>query len=397
MGGRMKKDDNSNIDHGDDISFEVNGLKNYYNEIDKISCLSAEEERELLIKIKQGDQEARQKFIEANLRLVRYAVSSISYSHINLDDLIQEGNIALMHAVDNYDLEKGVRFSSYAVKCIKLFVKKKSFNYNRVFQKSDYATGIIFKFSKCVDKLAKELSHIPSKYEIAETLDISVEEVEKIIMLQQAPISLNGFIPDEDDEIEKMIADPNIDVENEVLLKLYNEDIKNVLNSCLTNQEKKVIYYLVGLDGNSPKSQVEISKILNLTRARINQLAISGLKKLSAVQRENIEEEKVASRKIDIKTKKMLNKVKGMMKMGDYNELKAATIEIRQNEEFDSISSMELIVLLLNSGLIGNKCYAPIEIANILGSDYYSVGSYINGILEKYQLDSEFEKIFKKK
>lgn len=378
----MKRDD-FEITNNNEITYgELDGLREYYKEIDKKELLSQEEELDLAKKIKDGDLAAKERFIECNLRLVRYVASKYINSDISMDELIQEGNLALLRAVESFNPNMGNRFSTYAIPCIKSGIRQAIINNKSVIKQSVYSLKKIVKYNECIDKLAQKLHHMPSKYEIADELGISILDVDKINILMQKTVSLDSFINDsEDTELSELIANPDIDVENEVIMKLSSEDVyKSLLQKGLTKNEIIVIYYTCGLDGKECKSQVEIGRLLNLSRVRINQILSSALKKI------NTEKEKSNSciYEFDKKTKKVLKKIQPMMNSKDFDELKQAMINIRQDKSFESISSIELIISLLGFGFVGNKHYAPIEIANILCFDYISMRNVINGVLSKY-------------
>lgn len=392
----MKRDD-FEITNNNEIAYgELDGLREYYKEIDKKELLSQEEELDLARKIKDGDLAAKEKFIECNLRLVRYVASKYINSDISMDELIQEGNLALLRAVESFNPNMGNRFSTYAIPCIKSGIRQATINNKSVIKQSVYSLNKIVKYNECIEKLAQKLHRMPSKYEIADELGVSISDVDKINLMMQKTVSLDSFVSDsEDTELSELIANPNIDVENEVILKLLSEDIqKRIMEKDITKNEMMVIYYTCGFDGNGHRTQAEISEILNLSRVRINQLLSSALNKLNisyAEVNKNVETNTLENidvdypkYKFDYKTKKLLKKVQSMMSDEEYKELEETIINVRQDSKFDSIGNTELIISLLSFGFIGNKHYSPIEIATILCLDYNSIKPVINGILDRY-------------
>ena len=385
---------------------KIDGLKNYYNEIDKIPLLSQEEEAMLVRKMQEGDMEARQKLIEANLRLVRYVATKYKNYGVEIDDLIQEGNLAVIRAVNKFCLDQGFKFSTYATKSIRTSVIEAIASYAYAFKRPPNVFKTIADYNKAVDRLVQSIGHVPNKYEIAETFNMTVEEIDRINLLQEKPAQLDNSEPfDGEISLSDLVSDDGVDVEDEVISKISREDIRKLLKeSNLTENELITIYYFFGFDGDIPKTQVEIAKMLKLTRARVNQILLSALRKLynNAVEIEK-SSNKDLKYEFDTKSKKVLKKVQSLMDKETYEKLKTAIIKVRQNETFDVIGIVdELIIILLNLGFIDDKCYAPIEIANILGWNYNNMGSIINGVLtsNSYPIDDlgkEFGKSLTKK
>ena len=261
---------------------QVNGLQVYMNAIRNVPLLSKEEEKELAMRFAAGDKKAKEKLVSANLRLVVMAAKQYNlHTALSFEDLIQEGNLGLMRAVDTYDATKGFRFSTYAMHWIKQAISRAMLNQGRAIRVPVNVLEFKSKYNKAVKALFEQLGRDPRLEEVAEYMGEKVEKVKEMETLIKDPVSLNTSLNDEDDgTLEDLVADPNQDrpddrIDNELRAKA----IAQVLET-LTQREKEVIIARFGLNGTRTKTLEEIAADYKLTKERIRQIEQSALHKL---------------------------------------------------------------------------------------------------------------------
>lgn len=261
---------------------QVNGLQVYMNSIRNVPLLTKEEEKELAMRFAAGDKKAKEKLVSANLRLVVMAAKQYNlHTALPFEDLIQEGNMGLMRAVDTYDVSKGFRFSTYAMYWIKQSISRAMLNQGRAIRVPVNVLEFKSKYNKAIKALFEELGRDPSTEEVAAFMGEKVEKVKEMETLIKDPVSLNTALNDEDDgTLEDLIADPNQDrpddrIDNELRAKA----IAKVLET-LTQREKEVIIARFGLNGTRAKTLEEIAADYKLTKERIRQIEQSALHKL---------------------------------------------------------------------------------------------------------------------
>lgn len=255
----------------------------YLKEIDR-NLLSKEEEKELLIKSSNGDIESRNKLVEKNQRLVYLIAKKYIIPPIMLSDLIQEGNIGLMRAIDRFDVSKGFRFSTYAYICIIQTILR-YIQINRYSVKLPYGMqDKILKYNKEHNSFCNTHDRKPTTEEMASILNISIEKTREIkdAICFSVPVSLNEHLSDEsDDELESTLSDDSVSVEDVSLKKDRKHEVDMLLNnSGLTDKEKTIIIKRFGLDGNKPSTLSDIASILNCSRERVRQQESKILQKL---------------------------------------------------------------------------------------------------------------------
>lgn len=255
----------------------------YLKEIDR-DLLSKEEEKELLIKASNGDIESRNKLVEKNQRLVYLIAKKYIIPPIMLSDLIQEGNIGLMRAIDRFDVSKGFRFSTYAYICIIQAILR-YIQINRYSVKLPYGMqDKILKYNKEHNSFCNTHDRKPTTEEMASILNISIEKTREIkdAICFSVPVSLNEHLSDEsDDELESILSDDSVSVEDVSLKKDRKHEVDMLLNnSGLTDKEKTIIIKRFGLDGNKPSTLSDIASILNCSRERVRQQESKILQKL---------------------------------------------------------------------------------------------------------------------
>lgn len=260
----------------------VNGLQVYMNAIKNIPLLTADQEKALAVSYAAGDKKAKDKLVEANLRLVVMAAKKYNlHTSLPFEDLIQEGNVGLMRAVETFDVSKGFRFSTYAMYWIKQAISRAMLNNGRTIRVPIHMLELKSKYTKAVQALAKELNREPQAEEIAKYMKLEIEKVKEIETLIKDPVSLSTSLNDEDDgTLEDLIADPNQEkpedrIDNELRAKAINSIL-----STLDKREKDIIVARFGLNSTRAKTLDELAAEYKLTKERIRQIEQKALHKL---------------------------------------------------------------------------------------------------------------------
>ena len=275
------------VDYSSSNNSQVNDpFRMYLNDIER-PILSEELEKVLLIEIKKGNKDARQLFIESNLRLVVSVAKKYTLSNLELLDLIQEGNIGLIKAVDRFDLSQNLRFSTYAVYWIKQAIVRALKNKSRSIRIPVYLQDSFSNFQKVYISLSDQLGRKPTYQEIAENMQISLFQAESLVKLisgEHNIISLDDHINNEEENFDykSLLIDPNTDIENDLETKEFKTDITNMLEQCgLSKKEIVVILLRYGFYDGEEKNLEEISNILKVSRERARQLEAIAIKKIS--------------------------------------------------------------------------------------------------------------------
>lgn len=273
-------EDDTDISVPDGVSIE-DPVRMYLKEIGKVPLLSAEEEIELAQKMEEGDESAKKKLAEANLRLVVSIAKRYVGRGMLFLDLIQEGNLGLIKAVEKFDYRKGYKFSTYATWWIRQAITRAIADQARTIRIPVHMVETINKLIRVSRQLLQELGREPSPEEIAEEMDIPVERVREILKISQEPVSLETPIGEEEDShlgdfIEDSDAPAPADAASHTLLK---EQLEDVL-STLTPREKKVLELRFGLEDGRNRTLEEVGKEFNVTRERIRQIEAKALRKL---------------------------------------------------------------------------------------------------------------------
>ena len=256
-------------------------VKVYLKEIGRVPLLSAEEEVELAIKMSQGDVAAKKRLSEANLRLVVSIAKRYVGRGMQFLDLIQEGNLGLIKAVEKFDHTKGFKFSTYATWWIRQAITRAIADQARTIRIPVHMVETINKLIRISRQLLQDKGREPLPEEIAEKMDIPVERVREIMKIAQEPVSLETPIGEEEDShlgdfIEDSEAVAPDDAASFILLKEQIEDVF----SCLTDRERKVLYLRFGLKDGRPRTLEEGGQHFNVTRERIRQIEGKALSKL---------------------------------------------------------------------------------------------------------------------
>ena len=256
-------------------------VRMYLKEIGRISLLSPEEELELSEKVAAGDEEAKNKLAESNLRLVVSIAKRYVGRGLLFLDLIQEGNIGLMKAVDKFDSDKGYKFSTYATWWIRQAITRALADQARTIRVPVHMVETINKMSRIQRQLTLELNREPSEEELAKKMGISVEKVREVIKISQEPVSLETPIGEEDDShLGDFIKDESsMSPEEYATNEILKEEIKSVLMT-LQVREQEVLELRFGLVDGTCHTLEEVGKKFNVTRERIRQIEAKALRKL---------------------------------------------------------------------------------------------------------------------
>ena len=264
----------------DGVSIE-DPVRMYLKEIGKVPLLSADEEVELAKKMETGDLEARKRLAEANLRLVVSIAKRYVGRGMLFLDLIQEGNLGLIKAVEKFDYRKGYKFSTYATWWIRQAITRAIADQARTIRIPVHMVETINKLIRVQRQLLQELGREPYPEEIAKEMNLPVDRVREIQKISQEPVSLETPIGEEEDShLGDFIQDDNVPVPAEAAaFTLLKEQLSEVLGT-LTDRERKVLELRFGLDDGRARTLEEVGKEFNVTRERIRQIEAKALRKL---------------------------------------------------------------------------------------------------------------------
>ncbi len=256
-------------------------VRMYLKEIGTVPLLSAEEELELAKKKSEGDEHAKERLIEANLRLVVSIAKRYTGRGMSFLDLVQEGNLGLIKGVEKFDYTKGYKLSTYATWWIRQSVTRALADQARTIRVPVHMVETINKMSKMQRKLTLELGYEPSTAELAEAMDMTEEKVMEIMQIAREPASLETPIGEEDDSnLGDFVADNNVlTPEENVESVMLREQIDTLLGD-LKERERQVIVLRFGLEDGHPRTLEEVGKEFNVTRERIRQIEAKALRKL---------------------------------------------------------------------------------------------------------------------
>lgn len=289
----LLSDDDINLDDEEEVDMEnldlsvpegisiEDPVRMYLKEIGKVPLLSAEEEIDLAQRMEQGDESAKKRLAEANLRLVVSIAKRYVGRGILFLDLIQEGNLGLIKAVEKFDYRKGYKFSTYATWWIRQAITRAIADQARTIRIPVHMVETINKLIRVSRQLLQELGREPTPEEIAEEMHMSVERVREILKISQEPVSLETPIGEEEDShLGDFIQDDNVPVPADAAaFTMLKEQLEDVL-STLTDREQKVLRLRFGLDDGRARTLEEVGKEFNVTRERIRQIEAKALRKL---------------------------------------------------------------------------------------------------------------------
>ncbi|MFA6947411.1 MAG: RNA polymerase sigma factor RpoD [Eubacteriales bacterium] len=256
-------------------------VRMYLKEIGKVPLLSADRELELAERMANGDEQAQKELVEANLRLVVSIAKRYVGKGMFFLDLIQEGNLGLMKAVDKFDYRKGYKFSTYATWWIRQAITRAIADQARTIRIPVHMVETIHKVSRVSRQLLQDLGHEASADEIAEVMNMSADKVREIMKIAQAPVSLETPIGEEEDShLGDFIEDVDSPAPAEAAsYTLLREQLCEVLHT-LTPREEHVLKLRFGLDDGRTRTLEEVGKVFNITRERIRQIEAKALRKL---------------------------------------------------------------------------------------------------------------------
>ena len=282
-----EEDDGGNLEDilkDDSIAKELtinDPVRMYLKEIGKISLLSLDEETELSKKIAEGDEMAKNRLAESNLRLVVSIAKRYVGRGMLFLDLIQEGNIGLMKAVEKFDATKGYKFSTYATWWIRQAITRAIADQARTIRVPVHMVETINKLSRFQRQLTLELNREPTDEELAEKMNMSPEKIREVIKIAQDPVSLETPIGEEEDShLGDFVPDEsNMSPEDFTVHEMLKEEISDVLLT-LTEREEQVLRLRFGLDDGSSKTLEEVGQMFGGTRERLRQIEAKALRKL---------------------------------------------------------------------------------------------------------------------
>ena len=278
----LDNDDTGDEEGGEDVNVVDDSVKMYLKEIGKIELLNAEQERDIAQRMADGDEEAKEMLINSNLRLVVSIAKKYMNRGLSLLDLIQEGNIGLIKAVDKFDYTKGFKFSTYATWWIRQAITRAIADQARTIRIPVHMVETINKLTRVQRQLVQDLGREPTTEELAKEMGMEPSKIREIQKISQDPISIDKPVGEEEDShlVDFISNDELAAPEEEVARILLKEDLIKALNS-LTERERKVIELRFGLKDGIPMTLEQVGKKLGVTRERIRQIEAKAIRKLS--------------------------------------------------------------------------------------------------------------------
>ncbi len=270
---------------------QIDALSNWLRQVSHHELLSREEEIALAKRIEQADESARSELIEANLRLVVSVASKYQGHNVPLEDLIQEGNIGLMRAVNKFDYRRGFKFSTYAIWWIRQAILRTLDNCSRSIRLPAYIVARVNKIDSTYANLSQDLQREPTVEEVSETLELTVKQVEEILAFNSAILSLELPLSGEKDanSLGDLIEDSDANPEVGLIPELIEHELVDSLLGKLKEREREVIRMRFGLGDGEERTLREIGEKLNVTRERIRQLEMEAIARLQRLYDENAE------------------------------------------------------------------------------------------------------------
>ena len=264
---------------------EENSLQIYLKDVGRTPLLTQEEEIILAKRVAKGDKAARDKMAEANLRLVISIAKANRNQGLSFQDLIQEGSIGLLRAIDKFDHTKGFRFSTYATWWIRQAISRGVADKSRNIRMPVHVVEKLNKILKAESEMQITLGRNPTNAEIAEKLKIPESEVESIKAASQLTISLDKTVGtgDEESELGTLLVDETSPSPEEIVESKMRSDMLHDILDTLNGRERRILELRNGLDGNPPRTLDEVGKIFNISRERVRQIESKTLKNLQSM------------------------------------------------------------------------------------------------------------------
>jgi len=269
---------------------ESQSLEKYLQEIGRVELISPEEEVQLAIRIKQGDQRALDRLVGANLRFVVSVAKQYQNQGLTLSDLINEGNLGLIRAAQRFDETRGVKFISYAVWWIRQSILQALAEQSRIVRLPLNKVGLTNKITRSFNQLEQEYEREPTPEELADVLEMGTDEVAATLSIGGRHISMDAPVSDsEDGSLIDLMANPNADQANANLD--HHESLKTEITrslNTLTERQKEVLCYFFGIGIDNPLSLEDIGHRFHLTRERVRQIKDKALAKLQSTNRSKL-------------------------------------------------------------------------------------------------------------
>jgi RNA polymerase primary sigma factor len=258
-------------------------LRVYLGEIARIPLLTREEEHALALRVRAGDADAKARLTEANLRLVVQIARRYPNRGLTLPDLIEEGNLGLLRAVEKFDADRGTRFSTYAVWWIRQAIVRALANHARTIRLPVHVGQLLGRYARKQQRLEQTLGRRATPSEMAEALGLTVEQVQELEEIRRPPVPLDAPVAEGKGRVGDLVADPAPDPSDVVGTLLRSRaELATVLDD-LAENERSVLRRRFGLDGEDPETLEAIGRRLGLTRERVRQIEAAGLRKLRAL------------------------------------------------------------------------------------------------------------------
>ncbi len=294
---RKERDDDEGVFEDTEHTLDRTPMKIYLKQIERIPLLTPNDEITLAEKLQsktRGSEEARHRMIRSNLRLVISIAKRYTNMGLTFSDLVEEGNIGLMRAVDKFNPKRGYRFSTYASWWIKQAIMRALSNQGKTIRIPVYVYDLISKWRKVRESLMQKLNRIPTRKEIAKIMEVPVEKIKEIEGIAGRPGSLNAPVSlDSTAELIDLIEDESLpSQEKEIGELLRDERIEQILQT-LEERERKILILRFGLQGEEPHTLEEVAQKFGITRERIRQIEVSALKKIRVrfqLQKEKFED-----------------------------------------------------------------------------------------------------------
>ena len=271
----------------------MDSIRTYLKEIRRIPLLTIEEELELTKKVKAGNKEARKKMIRANLRIVISIAKRYTYFGLPLQDLIEEGNMGLMRAVDKFNPKRGFRFSTYASWWVRQAISRAISEQSRLIRLPVYMSDLITRRKKTSESLSQKLGRIPTPGEVARAMDVSIKKIRQIASWVSKTASLEAPVgEDGQEQVKDLLEDTNTESPESGMSKVFDKERIVALLGRMDQRERHIMALRFGLHGEKPHTLAGIAKKLKVSRERIRQIekvVLRKLRKLAAAQEKEIQ------------------------------------------------------------------------------------------------------------